>query len=96
MQASIHVSYMCGRIVYIIMQISWGVTALQFKKFLHVSMMRVFYSLMYVIHKDSALFHRERSVVPSGRPVSKCCIGKTSTLIVRIIGNSHIRCVRTM
>jgi hypothetical protein len=87
---------MCGRIVYIVMQISWGVVALQFKQFLHISMMRVFYPLIHVMHKDSALSHRERSVVPSGRPVSACYVGKTSVFIVRIIGNSHIRCVRTM
>ena len=78
------------------MQISWGAIALQFKQFLHISMMRAFYPSIYVMHKDAALSRRQCSVVPSRRPVSECCIGKTSMFIAKIIGNSYIRCVRTM
>ena len=61
---------MCGRIVYIIMQISWVVIALQFKQFLHISMMRVFYPLIYVMHKDSA-FISQRTQCGSIRKTSQ-------------------------
>jgi hypothetical protein len=45
------------------------------------------------MHKDSALSHRERSVVPSGGPINECCVAKTSIFIVRIIGKiTHFLC----
>ena len=88
---------MCGRIVYIIMQISWDVIALQYKQCLHISVMRAFYSLFYVMRKDS-IFISRRTQYGSIRKTSQgmLYIDNIDTEYSKNYTKFTIRCVRTM